>query len=277
MTLAVAWVRPVGRSAEVVVAADSRLRCGYAWDGCPKILIPTRGDCVIAFAGATEHAYPMMIQVVSAIDRNLKSQTRAMALGDLVGHLKRVLVAMQFAIADLPSDQKLPALPESTFLLAGYSWREQGPRIWKISWSPVTKEIAVVACGKFCFIGDEVPTAKQRLGKLLASSGKKRGSRLNMEPFKVLVGMINDASFATIGGPPQLVKIYPHLNVRPYGVFWPERNAGAPDEEQRVSVLGRPFLAYEKTQYLVVDPKTMQTHAFANKYEPHDLDGLAAE
>lgn len=53
MTLSVSWVREFGETKELIVATDSRLRWGQAWDCCPKIMMLPRGDSVLCFAGET--------------------------------------------------------------------------------------------------------------------------------------------------------------------------------------------------------------------------------
>lgn len=64
--------------------------------------------------------------------------------------------------------------------------------------------------------------------------------------------MIRDGKHSLIGGPPQVLKIYQHMNVRPYAVYWPNRDS------MRISFLGRPLLDYETTEYMALDPDTLQ-------------------
>ncbi len=67
MTLSVAWIRKVKNTEELVIATDSRLRWGRAWDCCPKIIPLVRQDSVLCFAGNTQYAYPMMVQINNSI------------------------------------------------------------------------------------------------------------------------------------------------------------------------------------------------------------------
>jgi hypothetical protein len=69
-----------------------------------------------------------------------------------------------------------------------------------------------------------------------------------MEPFEVLRDIIRSEKFPSVGGSPQVVKIYEHMNTVPFGVYWPDRASG------QISVLGRPLMAYEKVGYSVIDP-----------------------
>jgi hypothetical protein len=43
--------------------AIADLRGGYAWDAALKIFPLQRDDAALAFAGSTDFAYPMMLQV----------------------------------------------------------------------------------------------------------------------------------------------------------------------------------------------------------------------
>src|SRR5208283_5724110 len=122
MTLAIAWVRQLHETRELVVASDSRLRFGRAWDCCPKILGLPRQDSAICFAGDTMYAYPIMLQVSNAIAMHPKTLSRATDITDLSGHLVRVLNQMHAQIHDLPKGEELDT-PKVLFILAGYSWK----------------------------------------------------------------------------------------------------------------------------------------------------------
>jgi hypothetical protein len=69
-----------------------------------------------------------------------------------------------------------------------------------------------------------------------------------MEPFEVLRDMIRQRVDPRIGGPPQVVKVYRHINVTPFGVFWPDRASGAK------TLLGRELQWYERVNTGIIDP-----------------------
>ena len=73
-----------------------------------------------------------------------------------------------------------------------------------------------------------------------------------MEPLEVLVEFIRNEEYPTIGGPPQIVKIYRHSNYLPHNVYWPDRTSGV------VTLFGRRLLVYEKRKFLTLDPDTME-------------------
>lgn len=83
---------------------------------------------------------------------------------------------------------------------------------------------------------------------------------LDYEPFEVLRDIIVNGKFSSIGGPPQLVKVYEHMNCLPYGVYWPSRKS------RQVTVLGRKLLPYEKTGYIVLDPHSLNTYEIRGKF-----------
>lgn len=88
--------------------------------------------------------------------------------------------------------------------------------------------------------------AKQALLRLLKDRGAEDSVGLNLEPLEVLADLLRGVVSPHIGGPPQLVKIYPHSNVQPFGVRWPDRKGG-------VAVLGRVLPRGEKAHVPVID------------------------
>ncbi len=72
-----------------------------------------------------------------------------------------------------------------------------------------------------------------------------------MEPFEVLCDMLKSGDFNDVGGPPQLLKVYQHMNRTPIAVKW------ALGKKNYSSLLGRPLLDYERTAYPVIDPNDL--------------------
>jgi hypothetical protein len=69
-----------------------------------------------------------------------------------------------------------------------------------------------------------------------------------MEPFEVLRDIIRAQKFFSVGGPPQLVKVYEHMNTLPFAFYWPDKASG------KVTALGRPLMDYEVASWPVLDP-----------------------
>lgn len=261
MTLGIAWVRTLGRTDELVVASDSRLSGGQYWDSNPKIMLLPRSDCVMSFAGSTNDAYPLMLQAYNAISMYPRGANRVLDVMHLKGHLVRVLNYSRQFISNLPAGETEPTPPEVGFMFCGYSWREKRFRIWQLHYDGNIGQFTFRAvmpwraqAGKLAreigFVGDGPAVAKARsmLVDLLRAQGKLDNGGLNMEPFEVLRDIIRSAEFPSVGGPPQVVKIYQHMNALPFGVYWPTKNEG------QVTVLGRPLMPYETTSWGVIDP-----------------------
>jgi hypothetical protein len=207
------------------------------------------------------YAYPVMLQMSHAVAMHPKNLSRATDLTDLNGHLLRVLNKMHEEIHDL-AKPPVGDDPEVAFMLAGYSWKLNDFRIWRYYFNPADKTFVARHASThrkrtggtkyFHFVGDHTGEATGKLYRLLESRSRLRKGGLNMEPFEVLVDMIRDEQYATIGGPPQIVKIYSHSNNIPYAVFWPNRETGVP------TLWGRPLLEYERHRFLALDPDTLE-------------------
>ena len=206
------------------------------------------------FAGDTIYAYPIIHHIQAAISQHPKSASRAFDLPELKGHLLRVLNATLNEVADLP---KAIATPEVEFIFAGYDWRRKKFTGWLLWHDKAIKRFTFRPMGswapkrtskKLMIAGDYQEEFKKRLVELLRARGKLTSGEFEMEPFEVLRDMLRSGDFPHIGGPPQLAKIYTHLNTTPVAVFWPTVADG------RISVGGRALLAYEKTALPTLDP-----------------------
>lgn len=267
MTLSLAWIRKVNKTEELVIATDSRLRFGCAWDCSPKIFPLSRGDCAICFAGNTMYAYPIMEQIRNAITMYPKSESRALDLCDLKGHLLRVVRKMETLIHDLPVGQKEIEAPDAYFIFSGYSWAKAEYKIWILYYNAARKQFefqrsSTLHKNKIAVIGDDIEDAKEKILELAKARGLNRGEGFNMEPFEVLRDFCRDPTRHHIGGAPQILKIYKHMNAMPYAVYWPDK------ESKGRSLAGRPLLDYEMPNYLTLDPDTLKTEDYVPAPKP---------
>jgi len=212
----------------------------------------------MSFAGDTQYAYPMLHQVVNAVDMFPKARSRAMDIGALRGHMIRVFNDMEHWIHDRPKGKAAKDIPEITFIFAGYSWVTSEFKLWMIYYKPSVNAFTyhtppLCQGNRIAIAGDSIQEFKRRLHILLKKKGKKKGDGWDYEPFEVLRDMIRDGCDTAIGGPPALLKVYKHMNTMPYSVMWPDTASG------KATILGRPLLDYETTSYLRFDPDTLQT------------------
>lgn len=257
MTLGVAWIRNRSDVEELVVASDSLLSAGpETWSACPKILALPRTDAVLSFAGVTELAYPAMLQVSRAIESHPALIERRYDLSYIASLTEDVICQIDSLARSEVSDSLMASRRSTEFLLAGYSWRFARFRIWRYAWNGPTLRFSKRQCrvesateGRtYRFIGTEKARveARRSLGELLAERQNPRG--LDMEPFEVLTNIIESGRYRDIGGAPQVVKVYRHLNTQVFGALWP------PEGDQTPTFAGRPLLSYEKVALPLIDP-----------------------
>jgi hypothetical protein len=282
MTIAVSWTRRLkGGGEELVFVADSRYSGdGRNFDACPKILTLPRSDSAISFSGYTGHALPMMLQLIQGITSYDQALRRSQDITQLKTHAMKVFDTMSKAIVSSkylskPDDTR----PYATFLFGGYSGRSKQFELWTIFYQPAQKSFearpapwlhyslgenkfrfravpkgsGLTPLGRIAFAGDRAKEAQAKLLEKVTSS-KSKIERLNWEPFEVIRDMLRDKNAAeTIGGPPQVVKVYQYFQADPLGVYWPSKTHGYP------TLQGRKCLPYEKLDRWILDPDTLQT------------------
>lgn len=257
MTLCIAWIRKLARYEELLIATDSRLRSFGSWNCGPKIMTFPRTDCAMSFEGDATFAYPMFLQLQSAISNHPKTLNRSQDLIDFKHHILSIWNDM----LKYKSDYEIP---ETSFLFGGYSWKTNQFVLWHLHYQkfnkifthrPISYWRGVKGQIKVSLSGDYNDDAKARLLKLLKDRGKLSTGSLDMEPFEVLRDMLKDEDeekYPLIGGAPQLIKIYKHMNRTPIAVRW------VLDGKNILSLSGRPLLEYEKTSYPIIDPDTLE-------------------
>jgi hypothetical protein len=259
MTLAIAWIRTIGTSQELLCATDSRLRFGGHWDCGPKLYPTPRGDSAIMFAGDTIYAYPIIQHINMAISQHRKLRSRAMDLEHLKGHLLRVLHETLSRVEDLAAGHDTNPIVE--FIFTGFDWRDGEFKGWLFHFDKSINRFTHRKMSRWdgsgsgikalTISGDYQAEFKRRLVSLLKERGKIDQGGFDMEPFEVLRDMLRTQEFNCIGGAPQLAKIYPHLNCRPVAIYWPNRASGS------VSLGGRQLLEYEAHEFMTLDPDTL--------------------
>jgi hypothetical protein len=166
---------------------------------------------------------------------------------------------MRRQMYELPTDPEAVGEGDTYFILAGYSWRRAEFAIWTLhfdrsidafTFRPATPWPGVNGYRLLAVAGDSVPDAKTRLTKALRAAGKLTTGGLDMEPLAVLRDMIRESVDPAIGGAPQVAKIYKHMNVTTFGVFWPNRQSA------QVTFLGRELLHFEELHTGIIDPDT---------------------
>lgn len=254
MTIVASWIRKAGRHEELVFASDSRLRSFGSWDANPKIFQFDRTDCAISFAGETRYSYPLICQIQTFIKGYPKSQSRFQDIVHFKGHLLNMMNYMLSHKSDYEE-------PEVKFLFGGYSWDRSRYFLWHIFFDKNAKKFVSAEVRTWrgikvnrvvSFIGDYHLEFRHRLIALMKSKRKFVQSYFDMEPFEVLRDMIRENKFDDIGGAPQLLKVYTHMNRTPIGVKWDING------KQVDTLLGRPLQENESNSYPIIDPDNLQ-------------------
>lgn len=181
--------------------------------------------------------------------------------------------------------------PEAEFLFGGYSWIKKRFELWRIAFSkgdqkfsadpakwlcfspklskvvirssknPVDKRLGMIA-----FAGDQAPLARRRLLEKLNTNDPSK-VELDWAPFEVVRDMLRDPAHSeTIGGTPQIVKVYQYMKSAALGVYWPDGVTGVPHLQ------GRALLGYERTEKFVLDPDTLRSEAHVHGGLTSDSD-----
>jgi len=269
MTLAVSWERTTSIGSELVFASDSRVRQGGEWDCCPKIFRLPRSDALLAFAGDTMWAYPIALQAIAAMHDFAPSRVGYYDLRRLRSHIMETIDAMMRSGSAATNGLHVIGFE---FLFGGWCWQELKFRLWRLYWAPALGSmrhdpIENGHLGPVRFIGDRdykkdspesevVGHAKEMLPTILRErhGPLTPGRTLDMEPWEVLLTMLRSGEHPTIGGPPQLAKVYRSMNSTVFSVLWP-------DADGQPTLLGRTLLHYEKTEAPRVDPDEWSQHA----------------
>jgi hypothetical protein len=251
MTAVVSWERRVGTISELVVAADSRLGGGERWDACAKVFSAGNSGAFIAFAGETERALPLVLQVISTVTSYRGSELRTLDVAKLSGHLCAV-------VNEVLSHARGPAAedpPRCEFLLGGWSWlygkfrlykyvfdRQQNEfRSFPVTWSPKSLGRGIAA-PFYTTIGD----GGRAVTSWLAADRRGEHRALELDPLEALHQVGKDARHDSVGGPIQVAKVYRSMRVEHFAV----------EADGRTSVAGRPKLSYEN-----LDLRTMRRNS----------------
>jgi hypothetical protein len=258
-------VRSVNDVSELVFASDSRLSGGKKWDGCPKIVALPRSDCMISFAGETDYAYPLMLQMINGINFHPPSRERrtdiATARHIALDVFNQLRSEVKGEYPDFPKD------PGVRFIFGGYSWRAQSFKVWTLHYDPSIDRFTFrpanpwpgqkgVSAKVVAWTGDEdaVDEAKAMLTELLRERQKLVIGGFDMEPFEVLRDIIRSKKYPSIGGAPQVAKVYRSLQTQHFAVRWPNGEGAA-------HVAGRQQLEYEDFSLPEITPDSPEIHS----------------
>lgn len=260
MTVATAWTRTTRKGRELWMMSDSRLNGGKKWDYGPKIFGIGRTDAVMAFAGETDWTYPLIAQITSYVESFVNLRDRVLDLVDAYD----LIVDLLNESLDFVKDASHPSisLPKCSFIFAGYSSRRKDFIIRRIVFHSKNRRFESrnareISGEYFTLIGDSGPSSaiSRHLSQESEKSWRKR-DKLDMRPAKAFYDVLRSKMFDSIGGAPQLVKVYEHSNIRHFGVYWPPEK---PNAEQDIYLRGRRLRQSEALDHpWVYDPSSFK-------------------
>jgi hypothetical protein len=182
----------------------------------------------MAMSGDATEAYAFLLQAINTCTLLDGNRTGRTDLGYLAKKLRDVYANLRTHIRDLPKGSEAADVPNLDIALYGWSWRNLAFAGYSYSYDKAgvlrmssRKTLACDRAYPLHLMGDGAKNAWERIGALKRARGllaPKRGdpeaSRisseafLNWEPLEVLAQMSRDESVRTVGGVPQVTRIY---------------------------------------------------------------------
>jgi hypothetical protein len=228
MTLVTAWVRQNSSLHELVIASDSRIGGGGAWEACPKIVPLPRPATVIAMSGDAVESYAFLLHAIN---------TCHLLEGHRVGRtdLRYLAKKLRDTYADFPSHfhklvpwEKKPKAPNLKVALFGWSWRRLAFEGYSFSYNRsgvlIMDSIGTLATHRpypHYLMGDAKSDARVRLNNLaerrrfpIPLRGDPDAPNIaanafyDWEPLEILLDVIGDRKMDSVGGMPQIARVY---------------------------------------------------------------------
>lgn len=256
MTLCISWIRKVGKKEELCMIADSCVSGGKRFWAAPKLFTLQRGDCAFACSGSTDYFYPIAEHIQNSVEINQPVKDRSYDFLEVIHYFVDIINKSLFEVQDTFEDA-----PDFNILLAGYSWEYKKFCIKEIKYNKFRNKfyannVKTIKGNRVGVIGNEdvVMSVRKEIYDELDKNGVLNKGAIDMEPLKILMKYIGDENIDTIGGHPQMLKIYPFMRVLPWG-FVQTDSAGS----KIITYYGRPLLDYETFPYPMYDLNTGET------------------
>jgi hypothetical protein len=257
MTLCTAYIRQTNDTEELVFATDSCLTGGEKWKHGIKLFELPRKDCLLCFAGDTIRAYPLVLNLVSSIHLDKYLESPSATLEEVLDFLSELFTKLVKTITEVDKERIHEERGSAQFLFGGWDWQKGSTgsfRVWKLYYSPEVEGFIFDELTNnnkqtmfYTFLGnasiDIEKEAKDRFKKLLADEDKI-GSKLNMEPLRILSAISLDKGIREVDGSLQIAKVYKSNRTEFFGIYW-ESSKGKPCFQGReYSEINKPLVRY---------------------------------
>ncbi|MDW7774502.1 MAG: hypothetical protein SCH71_16580 [Desulfobulbaceae bacterium] len=264
MTLCAAWIRQLNNLEELVFATDSALTGGERWDNGIKLFELTRKDCLLCFTGSTGRAYPLILNLVSAIRFNSRLESPATTIAEILNYVSELFTSLiKTIISEVHGEDIHTLRAEARFLFGGWCWQTNRFRIWKLYYSKEAEGFLFDELTSddnktrfYTFMGeakerDIEKEAKDNFHQYLLDEDRL-DSKLDMEPLKILRTMAQDMAIREVGGSLQIAKVYRSGRSEFFGIFWPSSNGKPCFQGREYNNFTRPPVRYYNPDTLEV-------------------------
>lgn len=234
MTLAAMWLEArdpsnpdVGR---LCFASDSRTTPGPI-EGVTKVLLFTRPDIAGVWAGDFRYAALLANHLDVALSATARMRDRAIDVARLFRSTREKVIEHLTATMQSDSESFLvnPAAQapgRMVMLVGGYSITHSRFIAMRISWDPSAERweasVKWVVPSQISWIGDKPYCSRARwLAKKIRSNRSDQANDWHMEPLAVIDYYRRDPSASSIGGDPQLAKVFMHGAALSYALLDP--------------------------------------------------------
>ncbi len=278
MTLCISWIRKVDEIEELVFVTDSTLTGGEKWNSGVKLFELPRKDCLLCFAGHTNRAYPLILNLISELRSRQELQNQHIDISEVVGFITDLFTSLiQNLIPEVGRDTLDSLAAEASFIFGGWSWAENRFRIWTINYVtdakgylPVEQTVQKENHRVTVFLGNPSElgvSAEKKYQQFMIDNGKF-DKFINMEPAVILSEMSRDPEVREIDGAPQIGKVFRSGTTQFFGVRWPSVK-GSP------TYLGRVFTDRNKLNVRYYDPDTFELLEEDLPLKMDDLDSFS--
>ncbi|MGR3982233.1 hypothetical protein [Pseudoalteromonas sp. 1181_04] len=286
MTLCAAWIRQVNNTEELVFATDSTLTGGEKWDHGVKLFELPRKDCLLCFAGSTERAYPLILNLISSITFDTRLASPSTSLSEVIGYISDLFSTLVTTVINevQGSGESIHELRGSAkFLFGGWDWQQGVFRVWELFYSGDTEGFLFTEITDddsktrfYTFIGDAKEhnfdgTIKKRFQQLLLDEDKL-DAKLDMEPLKLLRDVALDASIREVGGSLQIAKVYKSSHTEFFGIPWPSSTSAPYFQGRKYNETTKPEVRYlnpDTFEVMAMDLPNTLTFDDENHYGSH--------
>lgn len=265
MTLCSAWIREKGDIEELVFATDSTLTGGEKWNQGVKLFELPRSDCLLCFAGSTNRAYPLILNLISSIKLNKRLRSPHTDVAEVLDYISTTFTSLvETVVKEIATDDIHRLRAEAKFLFGGWSWLQSRFRIWKLYYSQDAEGFVFQdftndpsKARKYAFLGDPVgedidieKMAGTRLRELF-NDDERFDDKLDLEPLRILIDICRDSAIRPVDGAIQVAKVYKSGSSEFFGVYWPSIDG-------RPFFQGREFTVHNKPEARYIDPDTLE-------------------